>query len=655
MKHDFGGYATKYGVKCTDGRIIQSGAFKHDDGQKVPLIWQHQHNDTANILGHAILKHKNDGTYVECYLNNSTRAKEARELITHGDIDRMSIYANKLKEQGSNVIHGSIKEVSLVIAGANPDAIIDTINFKHGDLYDDGTSAMVHVFDLVMPEEDEDPLEHADDDKASEGGDEEKTVEDVFNTLNEEQKTVVYAMISEALEDSGEDDSEDEKLQQSDMDDNTPEGNSNMGNVFDTTEQAPKATLTHSQVNTILKDAEKIGSLKESVLQHADEYGITNIDMLFPDAKAVDNTPEWISRRMEWVSGILGGVKRSPFSRIKSRSADITHADARAKGYIKGNRKKDEYFGLSQRITTPTTVYKKQKLDRDDIIDVTDFDVVAWIKAEMRVMIDEEFARAILIGDGRPTEDPDNPGQPNPDKIRDPQALTDGAGIRSIAHDDEFYAHPVTIPAHLRGDSIVDAFVRSRPKYKGKGTPTMYCREDFLTDMLLIKNKMGDDKYPTLERLATKLRVDKITVVDVLEDEDDLLAIVVNINDYTVGADRGGSLEFFDDFDIDFNQYKYLYEFRASGALTKHKTALVYRRGEGTQVTPTVPGFDVETGVMTVPSITGVVYTVEGAPVSAGAQDPVDAGDSVTVIAIPDEGYYFPHNIDVDWTFTRNA
>ena len=644
MEPDFSGYATKAGLVCADGRTIMPDAFQHQDKRRVPLVWQHGHKDAENVLGHAILENRPDGVYTYGYFNTTPKGLAAKILVQHGDIDMLSIWANELVERAKQVFHGSIKEVSLVLSGANPGAKIDFVNIAHsnGDVEELDDEAIIYT-GLQ--------LEHAE-------TKDDTTVEDVYNEFTEEQKTVVHFMIGAALEAAG-------SAEHSEIPTETPttetpstetgsegtlthqEGTNMTRNVFDqsgtpATLQA-RPHLTHDQFTTIMETWKRGGKLSEAILAHAGTYGIDNIDLLFPDAQTLDTTPEWVSRRMEWVSVVLGGVRKSPFSRIKSRSADITLDTARAKGYVKTNMKKDEFFGIAQRVTTPQTIYKKQKLDRDDIIDITDFDVVTWVKAEMRVMLDEELARAVLIGDGREPDDPDKIIETN---------------VRPIAHDADFYTHKVTIPANTVGDAIVEAIVRARPAYRGAGNPTMFCVEELVTDLLLIKDKMGRRLYPTETELASALRVSRIVTVPVMEDTStdggDLLAVLVNLSDYTVGADKGGQLAMFDDFDIDYNQFKYLLETRVSGALTKHKTALVFSRGAGTLVTPAVPTFVPATGVVTIPSTTGVVYTQDGTVRTAGAQTAVAAGVTTEVVATPAVGYYFPHNIDADWEFTRN-
>lgn len=643
MDYDFSGYATRNDLKCSDGRTIRGGAFRHQDGQKVPLVWQHQHNDPDNVLGFAYLEHRDDGVYAHAKFNSTAKAGTARELVEHGDVESLSIYANGLKQKGDDVIHGQIREVSLVLSGANPGALIDNVSFRHGDGYDDSEDEAVIFTGLPIQHSSSgeelpvDKMEHADD----------LTVQDVFDSMTEEQKNVVYFMLGQALEGEGDgdaahsDDSDDsdETITHSSM-----EGTHMTRNVFEQDDATVTrgGTLTHSQLTTILQDGHKLGSFKEAVLAHAEDYGITNIEMLFPDAKAIDTHPEWITRKMEWVEGILNGARKIPWSKIKSLSADLTHDEARAKGYVKGTMKKEQFFSIAKRETGPKTIYKKQKLERDDIIDMTEYDVVQWLWVEMNFMLREEIARAILVGDGREVDDPD--------KI-------DEDKIRPIAHDHEFYTDVVTVPAAVSGEALIEAILRGRPNYKGIGLPTMYTTEDILTDLILLKDKMGRRLYPTQTELAAALRVSNIVTVPVLEgamtDDGDLLAILVNIRDYTVGSTRGGEITKFDSFDIDFNQQKYLIEGRMSGALTQHKRAQVIVRSAGTSVTPTVPTMVASTGVVTIPSKTGVVYKNQDtdATLTAGAQTPLDIGDTLSVVAVPSTGYYFPHNIDADWDF----
>lgn len=647
---DFSGYASKAGLRCSDGRTILAHAFKEQDGMKVPLVWQHMHNDPENVLGHAYLENREDGVYAYGFFNDQPQAEIAKGLVKHGDIEALSIYANKLVQKGADVLHGAIKEVSLVLAGANPGAFIDNVNLAHGDSYTELEDEAIIYTGLNLEHQDIKPNEGENvapepeaqtADVAHAAAAPEMTVKDVFDSMSEEQQNVVYFMIGEALNQS-------DSMAQSDEDDefiqHDQEGSSMTRNVFEQNGSAQQgATLSHSDLQSIMADAQKTGSLKESFLAHAVTYGIDNIDFLFPDAKNISNTPDFVKRRTEWVSSVINGCRKSPFSRIKSMSADITADEARAKGYIKGNLKKEEFFAISRRVTTPTTIYKKQKLDRDDMIDITDLDVVAWLKAEMRLMLDEEIARAILIGDGREVDDEDKINESN---------------IRPIAWDDEFYAHPVTVAANLSGDAIVESILRARSNYKGTGTPTFYTTESILTDLLLIKDKMGRRLYPTENELASALRVSSIVAVEVMETVPDLIGIIVNLADYTVGADNGGNVSMFDDFDIDYNQYKYLIEGRMSGTLTKPKSALVVKRESGaTVVTPQVPTFNANTGVVTIPNQTGVVYKNgdTDATLSSGAQTAIAAGATITIVAVPATGYAFPHNTDADWDFTRNA
>ena len=573
---DFSGWATRNDLKCSDGRIIRKDAFKNNDGQKVPLVWNHQHSDPNEVLGHAVLENRDEGVYAYCKFNDTESGRTAKLLVQHGDVNALSIYANQLKQQGPNVMHGNIRELSLVLAGANPGAFIESI-IKHGEESDEegiiytGENITLSHFGTGEQEKDEEKLEHADgaeekkedskmaeEPKKNEG---EETVADVFNTLTEKQKTVVYAMIGQALEDNGIDNSEggDEEMKH---------------NVFDNDMENQENVLSHDAMETIIADGKRYGSLKESFLAHAEEYGIKEIETLFPEPKSLNNPPEFIKREMGWVQKVMSGVHHTPFSRIKSSFADITEDDARAKGYIKGKLKKEEVFSLLKRTTTPTTIYKKQKLDRDDVIDITDFDVVAWLKSEMRMMLDEEIARAILVGDGRLAS--------SDDKINE-------SNIRPIWKDEDLYNIKATIEVDAsatpdqKAKAAIRAIIKSRKNYKGSGNPALYTTEDFLTDCLLLEDANGRVIYDTEEKLRTALRVSDIITVPVMEgltrkdDENndlDLLGIIVNLADYNVGADKGGAINMFDDFDIDYNQQKYLIETRCSGALIKPFSAI---------------------------------------------------------------------------------
>ena len=570
--YDFSGWATRANIKCSDGRTIMKNAFKDNDGMTVPLVWNHDHNDPLNVLGHALLENREDGVYAYCTFNNTESGQAAKDLVEHGDVNQLSIYANKLKQQGGNVIHGAIKEVSLVLAGANPEAYIDNI-IRHGEESEE--EAIIYSGeDITLSHSDEDTsednLKHADDNKENKEestvanevkhADSEKTVADVFNELTEEQKTVVYAMISQALEDAG----------VTDEDENDEGGNDMKHNVFDNDNNEQENVLSHSDMETIISDAKRYGSMKESFLAHADEYGITNIDYLFPEEKSLNNPPEFIKRDMGWVSRVMNGVHHTPFSRIKSMFADITEDEARAKGYIKGNLKKEEVFSLLKRTTTPTTIYKKQKMDRDDVVDITDFDVIAWLKSEMRMMLDEEIARAILVGDGRLSSSDDKINEQN---------------IRPIWKDDNLYTIKslVTVPdGGSLAEEFIDQAVRAMKDYKGSGSPVAFMTDEMLTECLLLKDTNKHRLYKSADEVATAMRVSSIVTVPVMEgltrtsgsDTLELKALIVNLNDYNVGADKGGAINMFDDFDIDYNQQKYLIETRCSGALIKPYSAI---------------------------------------------------------------------------------
>ena len=562
-RFDFSGWATRNNLKCSDGRTIRKDAFKDNNGQKVPLVWNHQHNEPFNILGHALLENREEGVYAYCTFNDTEAGQNAKQLVEHGDVSALSIYANQLKQHGGDVIHGSIREVSLVLAGANPGAFIDSI-ICHGEeseeeaiIYTGEDISLSHADNEEMKEDN--PVE---DPKKVENKTDNKTVKDVFDTLTEEQKTVVYALIGQALEDAGKTDENDE------------EDNNMKHNVFDQDEMMQGNALSHSDMEEIFSDAKRTGSLKEAFLAHNATYGIDQIDTLFPEPKSMNTPPEFIKRDMNWVAGVINGVHHTPFSRIKSMFANITEDEARAKGYIKGKLKKEEVFTLLKRTTTPTTIYKKQKLDRDDIIDITDFDVVAWIKSEMRMMLDEEIARAILVGDGRMTSDDDHINEAN---------------IRPIWKDDDLYTikTKITVDASATDDdkakAVIKAAVKSRKDYKGSGNPVLYTTEDFLTNCLLLEDTQGYRLYKSEQDVATAMRVSRIVTVPVMENLSrtdsesktrNLVGIIVNLNDYNVGADKGGAVNMFDDFDIDYNQQKYLMETRCSGALIKPYSAI---------------------------------------------------------------------------------
>lgn len=636
MKHDFGGYATKNDVKCSDGRTILRDAFKDNDGSIVPLVWMHQHDDPMNVLGHARLENRKDGVYAYCYLNDSEQAKHAKELVKHGDISAMSIFANRLKQNGGNVHHGVIREVSLVMAGANPGAFIEENSFEHTDgttqyladgeavIYNDNPlNIVIHsdsdefdskeVEETKEIEESDESIEHADDTKEeNQNGSSDETIEDIFNTipddtkeiiytiigsvaegedidedmvepakeaiesLNEKQRTVVEYMVGQAAEGSNDEDVEhsDEEEEEEIM----------KHNIFDS--ETDNDTLIHAEdMKAALADGVKFGSMRASFIEH----GIDDIEILFPEAKTLTPTPDMITRPMGWVTEVLNATRKSPFSRIKSVAANLTKDEARAKGYIKGKKKIEQQFGLLKRVTTPQTIYKKQALDRDDIIDITDFDVVAFIKSDLKMMIDEETARAILVGDGRAVGEED--------KISEEH-------IRPIYQDEDVYTIHYSIDdldkttdANDRSNLLVDSAVRSRKDYRGSGSPVLYASTDVINDMLLSRDKNGRRMYANEQDLAAALRVSKIVEVPVFEgitrtdeeskDKFELLGLIVNLGDYTIGADKGGELNFFDDFDIDFNKEKYLMETRISGCLTKPYSAIALEKPFST--TPDTP------------------------------------------------------------------
>ena len=583
FKYDFSGWATKNDLLCSDGRTIRRDAFKDNDGKVVPLVWNHDHTDPSNVLGHALLKNVSDGVYAYGSFNSNPKAIEAATLLAHGDIKALSIWANKLQQRGGDVLHGDIKEVSLVLAGANPAAIIDSV-MVHGEESDE--EAIIYTGENIChssgelkdeAEETEETVEHADD-KADEPekSDDDETVADIFETLSEKQKNAVYALIGEIISRNKGKENEDNKEEDSVM----------KHNVFEQQNgDQQENVLCHDDVKAAFDDAKRYGSLKDSFvahglkevtyMAHADgDYGIKNIDYLFPEARNVNNTIDFIKREDSWVRDFMSRVHRSPFSRIKSIHANITEDEARAKGYIKGNMKKEEVFTLLKRSTTPTTVYKKQKLDRDDVLDITDLDTVALVKGEMRGMLDEEIARAALVGDGRSASDDDKINEVN---------------IRPIWTDADLYSIKVPIAVAAGDDdnkkatNFIRAAIKSRKNFRGSGTPVLYTTEDMLSDMLLLTDTTGRDIYDTVEKLCKKLRVSEIITVPVMEGltrqveskTRTLAGIIVNLQDYNIGADKGGSINMFEDFDIDYNQMKYLIETRCSGALTKPYSAMV--------------------------------------------------------------------------------
>ena len=592
-KYDFHGWATRNDLRCSDGRIIRRDAFKHCDGKIVPLVWNHRHDDPTNVLGHALLENREDGVYAYCAFNDSEAGKAARLLVEHGDISALSIFANGLKQDGSNVLHGDIKEVSLVLAGANPGASIANV-IRHGETVEDEADIYTGEDFIVGMEEDKKNIEHSDSDmkEKKEVDLDDKTVADVLKTFTPDQQKVLYQLVTDALaaKDEAQDEAQDETNEKKDENNKNGGNNTMKHNVFDNSEQNENV-LQHDDFQAIISDAKRYGSMREAFenyakdhdvdineLTHSADYGIENIGYLFSDDKAITREPIMVSRNMDWVAKFTNSVRHTPFSRIKSLFANITEDDARAKGYIKGNVKKEEVFTLLKRSTTPTTVYKKQKIDRDDVIDIVDFDVVAWLKREMRVMLDEEIARAALVGDGRVSS--------SDDKI-------DPIHIRPIWTDDDFYTikQTVSVASSDNESTIAKNFIKqcikARKNYKGSGNPTLYTTEDMLTDMLLLEDTTGRVIYESAAKLATTLRVKEIVTVPVMENltrTDDqskvhtLLGIIVNPYDYTIGADKGGAVNMFDDFDIDYNQQKYLIETRCSGALTLPYSAIAVEK-----------------------------------------------------------------------------
>ena len=555
-KYDFAGWATRNDIRCADGRTIRKDAFADCDHTIVPLVYQHDHNSPNNILGHALLENREEGVYMYGSFNNSAAGQDAKAAVEHGDITQMSIYANKLKQVGGNVMHGIIREVSLVLAGANPGAVIEFPVLSHSDDDDDICECIIKTGENILIHSNNEEETNVD----------EKTIEDILNTMNDEQREVVDYLVGAAaiLADEDEDDEDYE------------EGDKNKDmkhNAFDMTMDDSNDALMHDALDTILSDGKRFGSLRESFLAHAEDYGIDSIDYLFQDAQNVTDTPQFIKRETEWVSDFMNRTHHTPFSRIKSLFANITEDEARAKGYIKGKYKKEEVFSLLKRTTTPTTIYKKQKLDKDDVNDITDFDVVTWIKSEMRLMLDEEIARACLVGDGRLASSDDKINETN---------------IRPIWTDEDLFTIKALVSVKstdtddVKAKNFIKTAIKARKNYKGSGTPTLYATADVITDCLLIEDGVGRRIYNTINDLATALRVSKIVECEVMEGlsrndsgtTKNLMGIIVNPTDYNIGADKGGSVNMFDDFDIDYNQMKYLLETRCSGALVKPYSAI---------------------------------------------------------------------------------
>lgn len=648
MEADFSGYATKAGLKCTDGRVIMPSAFAHQDQVKVPLVWQHGHTDPENVLGHAILEARPDGMYAYGFFNDSAKAKHSAGLLEHGDITMMSIWANDLIERSKRVMHGAIREVSLVLSGANPGAVIESVTIRHSDGLEEtlDDEAVIYTgleFEDVGVEHssgDDTEIEHADD--GSSDDDDDETISDIYESMNEKQKQVLHYMLGEAMSIVEE---YDNTAEHSNSD---KEGDNVSKNVFekDTDSVSGSAiTLSHADIEGIVADASKLGSLKDAVDGYALQHGITDINVLFPEAKTLNSTPEFFARRTEWVNNVLNGARKSPFSRIKTISADLTYEDARAKGYVTGTMKKEEFFPVASRVTIPTTIYKKQKLDRDDMVDITDFDVVAWLKGEMRIMLDEEIARAILLSDGRDVSHEDKINEQN---------------IRPIAKDHELYTSVINVNLDDSNSSIsevIDAIILHRAMYRGSGLPTLYTTETVISKFMILKDTVGRRIYKSLDEVCAELRVKEIVPVEAMEDYPDIVGVLVNMSDYVIGADQGGNVSMFDDFDIDYNQYKYLIETRISGALTKLKSAIAIKKVAGSDVlvTPAAPTFNGTQ--VTIVNTTGVVYKNGSGTVinAAGSPYAVASGTTYVVNATPAAGYYFATSDDDTWSFENDA
>jgi hypothetical protein len=661
-KPDFSGWATKANLECADGRTILTDAFAHQDGQKVPMVWQHGHDDPENVLGHMILEQKDGSTRAHGYFNNTPKAKVAKELVEHGDIDSLSIFANKLKEVAKKVSHGLVREISLVMARANPGAVIDNIELKHsdGEMVTLEDEAIIFTGEKLMhgdgTEIVADPVIEHNELSGPE-------VQAQFDSMTPEQKEAVTMIVGAAIEHTAANIPADDKaaLIHSGTDPKQKETRTMSRNVFDqsnkgATDGVPehkRVYVPQEHLKQLMHDAMRPGNtLKGVVEDYAIEHGIDNIDVLFPEARAVAERPEFDARRVEWVKGVMAGTRKTPFSRIKSMYADITHDEARARGYIKASFKKEEFFGLASRKTTPTTVYKKQKLDRDDIIDIVDFDVVAWMKAEMRVMLEEEIARAILISDGRAIDDED--------KIKDPAGSNEGEGIRSILNDHDLYARKVNIPvddANFNGSAFIDEVVMAMGQYKGTGRPTLYTTQQLVTRLLLMKDTLGRRLYSNKAEVANAMTVESIVEVEVMESNSNLLGIIVNLSDYALGADRGGDVAMFDDFDIDYNQLKYLIETRLSGALIKIRAAIVLMKiaAASTKRVPPAPTFNAATGEITVPNQTGVSYRrADTQAVVSNTVIELDPYQELTIVAVPTANNYIDVNAETEWTF-RNG
>lgn len=676
MEADFGGYATKSNVKCTDGRTITPEAFKHMDKVQVPLVWGHMHNSPSSVLGHAILEARDDGLYAHGYFNKTKAAQDANEAIQHGDVTSLSIYANGLLEQNNVVHHGQVREVSLVLAGANPGAKIDFTRIRHSDDYvetsvDEATISfgleLVHATKtLDAPVTPEAPAaDPTSDDEPDEGDETPETLEAVLNTLTPKQMDVVNYMLEVACApDDSNDTPEAEHSDKTEVALTHQEGPVIVTNVFEKDAEnkqtggviaGGKHFVSHDDMKGIMADAKASNSLKGALSTYMLAHGVTNIEALFPDPKVLgDGTPAMQTRAMAWVQGVIDGTRKNPFSRIKNVVADLTQDEARARGYIEGTYKKSEWFALTTRYTTPTTIFKKQKIDRNDILDITSFNFIAWLMQEMRIMLMEEIAIAILVGDGRDVEDPDH--------IQDPLAGASGEGLRSILNENELYATQVYVnatAANTNASAIVDEIMMASEFYRGSGSPTFYGTQRNINNMLLSKDANLHRNYADYQALAASMNVGSVVAVEAMNRFPNLIGIVVNLTDYVVGTDTGGEINDFNMFDIDFNQEKYLLETRLSGAIMRPKSALVINMTAGSNVVvvPNAPTFVKSTGIVTIVATTGVVYHDKstGDVLSTGAQTALAAGVSLTVQAVPTSGYYFTEtgtNLVDEWTFT---
>lgn len=587
MKFDFSGWATKNDLTCSDGRTIKHNAFKENDGQRVPLVWQHGHNAVDNVLGHALLENRDEGVYAYCAFNDTPGAENAKELVKHGDVKALSIYANRLDQRGADVIHGNIVEVSMVLSGANPGALIDNVALEHSDgSWTESEDEAVIYSGLTLSHDSGETTEDTESMDEDEVYDEDDlTVADVLETLDDDQRLAVAALIEEISgdvdaedEDFDEDEEFDEDYDDEDYDEDAEHGDSGgdtlmHSNIFEGDARAAMGPhLSHADEELIFAEARKPGmTLRTAVLAHAADYGIKNPELLFPDATNLDPEPQRIMRENSWVAKVLQGAKHSPFSRVKTQWSNLTADDLRAKGYVKASRKKDVVYEVANRKTEPTTVYNKTKIDRDDVLDITTFNVVAWMQQNLRLALEEELARAVLIGDGREVS--------NPDKIKE-------TNIRPIWKDDELFSHKVLVDKDAKTEDVIDIVRRSRKYYKGSGMPVLFTTNAFVCDMLEIKDINKRYIYETKQAVANALNVSDVIEVEVMEGAkrevgsktQNLLGIIVNMQDYTLGADKGGETSFFEQFDIDFNQQKYLLEARCSGSLTKYKSAIVIEK-----------------------------------------------------------------------------